>query len=119
MTSSTSLFVLIVIIPIPSRLPLQKYTPIGKDIGSRGSVSSVWLWAALGSFGTGLTATPTLLIVAFAIYSVEVCYTPAVISLIAGTAGVDDVHKNQTSLLYLSTSVMRSIGTIVAGSLLA
>ena len=116
MTSSISLFVLVVVIPIASRLLLKKLTPIGKDIWiSRFGV----ICLALGSFGTGLAPTSSLFIASFAIYRVEICYTPAVISVIAGIAGVDDVHKNQTSLLYLCTSVMRSTGAIVAGPLLA
>lgn len=116
MTSIVSLAVMVVAVPITSHMLLKKFTPIGKDIWiSRFGV----LCLTAGSFAIGLAPTSALFTAAFAVYRVEVCYTPAVISLIAGIAGVDDARREQTSLLYLCISFMRCAGAIVAGPLLA
>jgi hypothetical protein len=103
---------MVVAVPLASYLLLKRYTPLTKDIYiSRVGVLSL----VLGSFGVGLAPTSALFILALAIYKVEICYTPAVISLIASVAGAG----GDTSLLYQCVAFMRCTGAIVAGPLLA
>lgn len=104
------------VIPVASYLLLKRNTPTGKDIW----ISRVGILALVaGSFGIGFAPTSALFITALSVWRVEICYTPAVMSLIAHVAAIDDEQKHQASLVYLCISFMRCTGIIVAGPLLA
>ena len=107
---------MVVAVPFATFLLLKWNTPTGKDIWiSRIGILSL----VTGSFGMGLAPTSAMFITALSVWRVETCYTPAVMSLIAHVAGIDDVQKDQTGLVYLCMSFIRCTGIIIGGPLLA
>ncbi|KAJ3493104.1 hypothetical protein NLG97_g4952 [Lecanicillium saksenae] len=110
--STVSLFVLVVFVPAVSRWLLKRTTSFGKDLW----ISKIGILALfIGSILIGLAKTPVQFIAAQAIYSLDMCYTPAITSVIAALAGSDNREAAGTGLVYMTVVFMRMIGSLVAG----
>ncbi|KAJ3498540.1 hypothetical protein NLG97_g1033 [Lecanicillium saksenae] len=115
-TSTTTLIVMVLLVPLASRRLLRTHSAMGKDIIiARAGILSL----ALGSVFVGLAKTSEQFIAALVFYETESCYMPAIISVIAAMAGVDSIQKERTGSLYIAVVFMKNLGAIVAGPIVS
>lgn len=115
-TSTATLIVMLVAVPFASRQLLKTRTAMGKDIWmARAGILSL----AIGSLLIGLSRTSGQFIAALIFYMTEICYTPAITSIIAVMAGVDTLGKDRTGSLYISVVFMNNLGGIAAGPIIS
>ena len=115
-TSTTTLIVMVLLVPFASRQLLKTRTAMGKDlIIARAGILSL----AFGSLLVGLARTSEQFIAALVFYMTESCYMPAIISIIAAMAGVDNLQSERTGSLYMAVVFMNNIGAIVAGPIVS
>ncbi|OAA80750.1 Major facilitator superfamily transporter [Akanthomyces lecanii RCEF 1005] len=115
-TSTTTLIVMVLLVPFASRQLLKTRSAMGKDlIIARAGILSL----AFGSLLVGLARTSEQFIAALVFYMTESCYMPAIISIIAAMAGVDNLQSERTGSLYMTVVFMNNIGAIVAGPIVS
>lgn len=115
-TSIVSIFVMLVAVPVATRFLMKRNTALGKDIwiARLGILSLI-----VGCFGVGAAPTGALFVLALSLYRVNICYDPAIMSIIASMAGIDGENEKHSSLVYMCISFMRCVGTVISGPLLA
>lgn len=111
-----SLLVLAIFVPILSYLLLQRTTPLRKDMW----IARIGIIALfIGSILIGLARTTGQFIAAQSLYLVELCYAPAITSVIASLAGLDDLHGTTgAGVVYMTVVFMRTVGSVVAGPII-
>ncbi|OAA69112.1 Major facilitator superfamily transporter [Cordyceps fumosorosea ARSEF 2679] len=115
-TSTTTLIVMVLLVPLASRKLLKTRSAMGKDLViARAGILSL----ALGSLFVGLARTSGQFIAALVFYMTESCYMPAIISTIAAMAGVDSIQSDRTGSLYMAVVFMNNLGAIVAGPIIS
>ncbi|KGQ12429.1 hypothetical protein BBAD15_g1804 [Beauveria bassiana D1-5] len=115
-TSTTTLVVMVLLVPFASRHLLKTRSAMGKDLViARAGILSL----AFGSLFVGLARTSEQFIAALVFYMTESCYMPAIISTIAAMAGVDNIQADRTGSLYMAVVFMNNVGAIVAGPIIS
>lgn len=113
--SMVSLIVMAVFVPAASHWLLKWKTPFGKDVW----IARVGILALfLGSISVGLSKTTVQFIVAQSIYTIDMCYAPAITSVIVFLAGAESLEASGTGLIYMAVVFMRMIGSVVAGPII-
>lgn len=74
---------------------------------------------ALGSLFIGLARTSGQFIAALIFYMAEMCYNPAITSIISAMAGVDTTQSSRSNSLFMAIVFMDNIGGLVAGPIIS
>lgn len=115
-TMIVSTFVMLVAIPVATRFLLKRTTALGKDIWiARVGIMTL----VVGAFGVGAATTGPLFIAALSLYRAEICYTPALMAIIATMTGIDGENEKHASFVYMCISFVTCVGTVISGPLLA
>lgn len=115
-TSTATLVVMVILVPLASRHLLKTRSAMGKDLViARAGILSL----AIGSVLVGLARTSEQFIAALVFYMTDSCYMPAIVSIIAAMAGVDSIQKDRTGSLYIVVVFMNNLGAIVAGPIVS
>ena len=111
-----STFIMLVAVPVATRFLLKRTTALGKDIWiARAGIMTL----VVGCFGVGAAATGPLFVVALSLYRAEICYTPALMAIVATMTAIDGKNEKHASFVYMCISFMTCVGTVVSGPLLA